>query len=409
MRRVATGLLVCAALVYAAAVALEPRYPWLYYVAATSEAAMVGAIADWFAVVALFRHPLGLRFIPHTAIVPRNKQRIAQGISEFIQQHFLSAPALVERIARLKPAHSLANWLATPANAEQLAAYAVRLISFGLGVLDDARLRRFLQEAISAKLRQADIAAAAAQLLDVLTEAGRHHELFDAALGTLDELLAREETRAMIAREVAANAPLVKAISDLLHLRLDERAALKIVDAAVRRIAQVRADRDHELRRRFDEFVAGFIARLKQDPATRSRVAQLRDEALASPSLARYLESLWDELREWLRADLARRPSQVHERLVRLAGRQGAELARDPAILEWVDAQILAAVPPLVAEHRAAIGRFIEEQVNGWQEEKLVVELERHLGPDLQYIRINGTLVGGLAGLAIAIATRLAQ
>jgi len=308
MRLLATGLLLLAALVYVTAAAFEQRYPWLFYVAAASEAAMIGAIADWFAVVALFRHPLNLRFIPHTAILPRNKARIAEGLSEFIQQNFLSSGAVVERIATLRPAHTLCAWLLKPQNAETLATYATRLLAYGLTAIDDERVRRFLQKAVTDTVRKADVAAAVAQVLDILTGNQRHHALLDEALAGLDDLLSREETRRFIAEEIAKSAPLLKSISDLLYLKLDERAARKIVDVVLNKISEVRQDRDHELRRRFDAFVARFIVRLKEDETTREKIHHLRDEALESPALGRYIGGLWEEFRIWLSTDLNRRP-----------------------------------------------------------------------------------------------------
>jgi uncharacterized membrane-anchored protein YjiN (DUF445 family) len=409
MKWLATGLLLLASAVYAAATAFEPRYAWLYYVSAAAEASMIGAIADWFAVVALLHHPLNLRFIPHTAIIPRNKQRIALGLSDFIQQNFLSAGAVVERIAQFRPAQTLCRWLLKPQNAEALATYGTRLMAYGLTLLDDERIRRWLQHSVASAARRADVAAGVAQVLDVLTENQRHHALLDEALAGLDEILSREETRRVIAAEVARNAPLLKTISDWLHLKLDERAALKIVDVAIAKIAEVRRDRDHELRRRFDAFVSGWIEKLKKDEKTRQIVHRLRDEALESPALAGYIGGLWGQFRDWLSADLTRRPSQVHEKTAALLHSFGARLEADPEVQQWIDAQIVTAVPPLVEEHRAAIGRFVEDQINSWQERRLVDELERHIGPDLQYIRINGTLVGGLAGLLIAALTQLAR
>ena len=407
MKLLAAGLLLAAAAVYAAATALQPRYPWLFYVARTAEAAMIGAIADWFAVVAMFHHPLGLRFIPHSAILPRNKARIAQGLSEFIQHNFLSSKAVVERLAALQPARTLCRWLLAPGNADALAGYAARFLAYGLGALDDQRVSRFLQTNVAALLRKADAAGAAAQVLDVLTEERRHHALLDAALAALDDLLARPETRRQIAAEVARSAPAyLKGLNELLHLKLDDQAALRIVEAALRKLSEIRRDRDHDLRKRFDAFVQGFVEKLKSDARTRDRVQRLRDELLDSPALAGYLGGLWLELRAWLGADLARRPSATHDRLAEMARGFGARLEADAAVRQWIDEQILAAAPALVEEHRAKFGRFIEDQINAWQEEKLVAELERHIGPDLQYIRINGTLVGGLAGLLIALATQ---
>jgi uncharacterized membrane-anchored protein YjiN (DUF445 family) len=407
MQWLATGLLLVAGLVYAGAAWLEPRHPWLFYVSATAEAAMIGAIADWFAVTALFRHPLNLRFIPHTAVIPRNKARIAAGLSGFLQQNFLSADAVVARIAAFRPARTLCGWLIQPHNAAMLAGYFARLLAYALSAVDDARVRGFLLRAVSQAARRADLAAALAQVLDVLTENARHHALLDEALAAVDDLLAREDTRRFIAREVAGSAPLLKYFSDLFHLKLDEKAALKIVDVALRKVSEVRQDRDHELRRRFDAFVARFVEKLKSDEATRAKVHRMRDEVLESAALANYVGGLWTEFRAWLSADLQGEPSTVRQRAQSVVVGFGQKLGADPDIQQWIDEQILAAIPALVEEHRARIGRFVEDQINAWQETRLVEELERHVGADLQYIRINGTIVGGLVGLAIAVATRL--
>jgi len=405
----ATGLLALAGVIYVAAQAYQPRYPWLYYVGITAEAAMVGAIADWFAVTALFHHPFGLRFIPHTAIIPRNKARIATGLSAFIQNNFLTSEAVVQRIRDFRPARTLYGWLLRAENAEAVATYVARLTAYGLNALDDERVRNYLQQTIARRLQHADVAGAAAQLLDVLTENKRHHELLDAALRALDEVLARADTQAYIAGEVAKSAPLLKWLSDWLQLKLDDRAALKIVEVAVKKISEVRRDQDHELRQRFDAFVHQFIEKLKSDDALRAKVHRLRDEALESPALGRYIGGLWSEFREWLAAEHDRRPASLHQRVTAMLESLGQTLRADREIQQWIDEQILRAAPALVEEYRAKIGRFIEDQIMGWQEEKLVVELERHIGPDLQYIRINGTLVGGLAGLIIAALTQLAR
>lgn len=207
----------------------------------------------------------------------------------------------------------------------------------------------------------------------------------------------------MVAAEVAKSLPfLLKTVSEALRLELDERAALKILDIAAAKIAEVRRDRGHELRQRFDAYVAGFVRRLKGDEATRARVHALRDEVLANPALGRYVEGLWEDFRAWLAADLHQSESTVRRRITEVVATFAAKLEQDAEVQRWLDEQILAAVPALVREHRAKIGRFVEDQINGWQESRLVQELERELGPDLQYIRINGTLVGGMAGLLIA-------
>src|SRR5256885_5210891 len=188
MKRRANGLLALAGVLYVAAQALEAQQPWLRWMSVIAEAAMVGAIADWFAVTALFHHPFGLRFIPHTAIIPRNKERIATWLSHFIETNFLTSAAVVQRIRDFQPARTLYGWLLRSENADAVATYVTRLTAYGLNAFDDERVRNYLAQTIARRLPSADVASAAAQLLDVLTENRRHHELLDAALRALDEV-----------------------------------------------------------------------------------------------------------------------------------------------------------------------------------------------------------------------------
>ncbi len=399
----ATGLLLLAALVYALATYLGPAVPGTPYVAAFCEAAMVGAMADWFAVVALFRHPMGLK-IPHTAILPGNKERIARGIAEFIQHNFLTAGAIVEKIAGIGPANRLREWLLRQENAETIAGLATRVIAFGMSAFDDARVRNFLHAAIASKLKEIDAAAAAGDVLDVLTENRRHHAVLDEVLRLVDEALAKPENRAQIARAVAAESALVDAVSKL-GWKLDDIIALKIANGVANTIEQVRKDPAHVLRVRFDEFIADFIRKLKGDEATRLKVNGLRDELIANPALANYVGELWREFRAWLGSDLADPQSRVHRAIVDMVRRLGEKLDADPGMQRWIDDQILRAVPPFVEENRAKIGRFIEDRINEWHRDKFVREFEREMGRDLQFIRINGTVVGGIVGLLIYTAS----
>jgi uncharacterized membrane-anchored protein YjiN (DUF445 family) len=399
----ATGLLVAVSVIFVVATLLTPRYPVLAYLAATCEAAMIGALADWFAVVALFRYPLGVP-LPHTAIIPKNKARIAQGLGEFIQEQFLSTPALLAKIREFDPATQLSSWLLKRENAGFIAGYAARALSYGVGALDDNRVRDFLQRTLTAKLATLDVATIAARLLDVMTENRRHHALLDQTLAAVRELLAREETREFLRKEIAAQMGIMKWVNQVIPL--DDKAAGRLLDAAIARLGEVLEDKDHALRHRFDELVGEYISRLKTDPATRAKVAQLRDELLDNPALGEYLAGLWSEFRAWLDADLARPESAIRARIAQFAGALGARIDADPGIKAWINEQVIAAAPPFVEEHRASFGRFIERQINEWQDATLVRELERNIGPDLQYIRINGTLVGGAAGLIIYSATR---
>lgn len=402
-KRAATGLLVAAGLLYVVATLFTPRYPLLAYLAATCEAAMVGALADWFAVVALFRHPLNIP-LPHTAILPKNKARIAQGLGEFIQEQFLSTPALVEKIREFDPARQLAGWLRHDENTVAVSRYVGGAVSYGVGALDDDRVRDFLHRTLAARLADLDAAALAAGVLEVLTENRRHHALLDQALAFIRDLLGREETRQFLRKEIAAQMPMLKWVNQIVHL--DEKAAARLLDVAILRLGEVLDDPDHALRRKFDAFVRTLIGDLRTDPATRTRVEQLRDDLLRNPALAHYLGGLWAELRAWLDADLARPDSVVRERIAAFASALGERIAADAGISAWINEQAVAIVPRIVEQHRVSAGRFIERQVNEWDDATLVRELERNIGPDLQYIRINGTLVGGAAGLLIYALTR---
>ena len=224
--------------------------------------------------------------------------------------------------------------------------------------------------------------------------------MLDEVLRLLDEAMAGEETRAYIAKAVAAESPLIDAIRRM-GWQLDETIARKIVNGVARTIEEVRNDPDHALRRRFDEFIAGYIDKLKRDDATRQKVRKIRDELIRNPALESYIGELWREFRSWLAGDLADPGSQVHGAIQGLVNSIGQKLDADPAIQRWIDEQILKAVPALVEQHKAAIGKFIEDRINEWHEDKFVTEIEREIGRDLQFIRINGTIVGGLVGLLI--------
>ena len=260
-----------------------------------------------------------------------------------------------------------------------------------------------LFRSLSAQLRRLDVSTFLARLLEILTANRRHHALLDQTIAALHELLSREETREFLRREIAAQMPMLRWVNQVVHL--DERAAAKLIEVALERLSEVLRDPDHELRHRFDTLVERFIRNLEQDPATRERVDALKEDLLANPKLADYVGSLWQDLRRWVEADLAHPGSTLRARLAQFARSLGTRLEADERMREWINESVIAGVPPLVAEHRGAVGRFIERQINDWQDATLVRELERHIGPDLQFIRINGTIVGGLVGVAIHAAS----
>jgi len=410
MKAIALGLLLLAAALYALAVHLLPGHPGWGYLAAFAEAAMVGAIADWFAVTALFRHPLGLP-IPHTAIIPRKQARLGRNLADFICTHFLATPQVMAKLEAFDAASRLAGWLRVPANAEALGRQLVGVARYGLNALRDERVRQFIQRSATRRLRELDLAHLAGQVLDMLTYERRHQAMLDELLAQLDALLQDEAVQQRIATGLSSEFSALRFRLFGKDIPLDEKAGQWSADKLVRRVSEligeISRDPQHELRGKFDGCLLRFVARLKDDPAFRLKGEQIREQLLAHPALAGYLRELWDELVDWLQADLAKPDSTIRRRLVRLCQRLGEALARDAAMRRWINDQLLEVAPLLVERHREDIRRYIAERVEKWNSDELVAQLEHNVGKDLQYIRINGTLVGGMVGLGLHVLTRL--
>lgn len=358
MQRIALALLCGAALLYALAIwrsDLSSAWSHWDYVAAFAEAAMVGAMADWFAVVALFRHPLGLP-IPHTAIIPSNKDRIGANLAGFICNNFLSTPQVLAKLGEFDAGRRMADWLARPANAEKIGGWAVSAARYGLTAFDDVRVRAFLGRAATAGLAKIDFSVLAGQALDALTADGRHQALLDDVLAQVARLIEGDEIQERLTEAIA------REVKTLRYVGLDQVAAKlatrKIIAAVARTLNEiaahphVEADADgmsttepHPLRQRFDRFMDDFIVRLKRDPAFRQRGEQIRAELMAHPALGNYLHSLWDELLAWLDADLANPQSTIARRIAKMATALGARLQSDEAIRRWLNEQIMAAAP----------------------------------------------------------------
>ncbi|WP_417791316.1 DUF445 domain-containing protein [Stutzerimonas xanthomarina] len=405
MKLVAGLLLLVAALLYIIATALEPRHPAWGYLASSAEAAMVGAIADWFAVTALFRHPLGLP-IPHTAIIPRSKARIGQNLSTFITTHFLSTPLVLAKLDALDIGGRLANWLRQPANAEAVGRQLTGMARFGVESLHDERVQAFVQAKLINRARKVDLAPVCGQVLEMLTRQGKHQAMLDEALTKIDALLQDDETRALVADAITAE------VRTLRYLGLGKAvggwSANKFVDGVSAVIAEVAGDPEHPLRERFDEHVGEYIDRLKHDPAYRLEVERIVAQLLEHPATTVYIQTLWHELTDWLQADLDRPDSRIGKRIVKLTQGLGDSLAADTAMRTWINEKLMASTPAMLERYRGQIGKYIAQRVENWESRELVEQMEQSVGKDLQYIRINGTLVGGLVGLVLHTLTQLA-
>ena len=405
MQLVALALLGAAALVYAAAVSLRGADPVWGYVAAFAEAAMVGAIADWFAVVALFRHPLGLP-IPHTAIIPSNKDRIGENLAAFICANFLSTEQVLAKLRELDPAARLAAWLADPRHAEALAEHVSATLAYVLGVLDDERVRSFFRATVTARLDQVDVSHFAGRLLDVLTAEQRHQDLLDGVLQQLARMLDDETIKAEVAEVVAAEVAYLRFVG--LDNVAGRYATEKMVAGVVRLVGEMGADPRHPLRLRFDDFVASFVERLKRDPELHLKGEAIKQQMLAHPALSGYLHGLWSQMVAWLQGDLAAPASTIRAQAGLATRSIGEKLQADDAMRGWINEQLRNAAPRWIERYREDIRRYIVARVADWNAAEMTRELERNIGRDLQFIRINGTLVGGLVGLAIYSATQWA-
>jgi uncharacterized membrane-anchored protein YjiN (DUF445 family) len=391
MRRIATGLLIAMIALLVAARLGQPAHPWLGFVRAFAEAATVGACADWFAVTALFRRPLGLP-IPHTAIVPRNKDRIGAGLGSFIETNFLSPELVEQKLRSLDIAGSAATWLAQPANAGFLAERIAAAIPASLRTIDDDQVGAFVEVVLLDQIRGIRLAPLAGRILSVLIANDHHHALFDALLDGAARFL--ERNRVVVREHVQRRSWW------WIPKYVDDKVADALLAGLQASLAEMRAP-DNDWRRQFEAGLAGLVAQLQDDPDTVARGERLKDDVVASPLMRDYLASVWRETKARVLADLAAPRSLTKTWLAGMLETIGTRIAADLAQQRVVDGWIVGLALTHVVPHRRALGGFIAGVVERWDARTFVAKLEAEVGPDLQYIRISGTVVGGLVGLVI--------
>jgi uncharacterized membrane-anchored protein YjiN (DUF445 family) len=365
---------------------------WLGYVQATAEASMVGGLADWFAVTALFRHPLGLP-IPHTAIIPERKEQFGATLGEFVQESFLSPEAIAQRVQAASVGSRVAAWLAEPANADRLAGHALDAAVAVADVLRDEEVHRVLEDVVRERIEAVAVAPTAGRALRAITEDGRHHEVVEAALHALDRFLDEHsvELRERFERESPWWLP--GAVEDRIFDRLLTGARAILSDAA--------ENPEHSLREPIDRRLRQLADDLESSPELRERGEQLKRDLLAQPQIRTWTASLWADAKAALRAQADDPTSQLRARLATAIQAAGVRLRDDPALLAKVDVTVENAVR-YVAEHfDGEIAALVSSTIDRWDAEETSQRLELLLGPDLQYIRINGTVVGGAAGLVL--------
>jgi len=373
------------------------------WVAAFAEAAMVGALADWFAVVALFRHPLGVP-IPHTAIIRNKKDAIAGNLADFIRDKFLASDTLIARLRTYDPAAHLAAYLMSGGNAAGLAQGVTRVLADSLDFIDDERVQQLLRGVLSNRIDSFDVATSGASILDALRNGNRHQAVLDDLLARCAAWLGTDEAQTRLAKAIddmcTKEYPLLSAFIPNRE-QFARGTGEKIVKRINAFIQEVNADPGHEVRYRFDTAVTGFIARLKSDPALRGKVEAVKREVVHNQAITDYARHLGSDLKEWLKRDLQLPQSQVRERIAAAVAGLGAALANNPGLKESVNEHLETLVLHYGDTLRSAISGHIAATMRQWEIDDYTTEIELSIGSDLQFIRMNGTLVGGVIGLLL--------
>lgn len=392
-RRRATALLAVVAAVFVATVAAGAEgSSVLGYVQATAEASLVGGLADWFAVVALFRHPLNVP-IPHTAVIPERKEQFGETLGEFIQSSFLTPDAVAERVRASGVGDRVASWLSDPANADKLAGHVLGGAVEVVDLLEDDTVHEVLHRLVRDRVESASIVPLVGRALGSLTKEGRHDEMVDAALTGIDRYL--DEQRHALQTRFRDQSPwwLPGAVEDRIFVRLLDGVRAVLDDMA--------HDRGHGLRRQLDARILEFVEELQTSAELRARGEQLTRDLLDRPELRTWVADIWSDAKSQLREQSVDPASELRQHLARAIASGGDRLRTEPALAVKIDDAAEAAARYVVDNFGGEIIELVSGTIARWDGHETADRLELLLGPDLQFIRINGTVVGGLAGLAL--------
>ncbi|MEU6385612.1 DUF445 domain-containing protein [Streptomyces bauhiniae] len=399
MKLTAAGLLLFVAVVYALATwaGHAGAGHWTGYVAAAAEAGMVGALADWFAVTALFRHPLGLP-IPHTAIIPTKKDQLGVSLGEFVGENFLSEDVVRQRLAAVGIGSRLGDWLAEPANADRVTAELATALRGALTVLRDSDVQAVVGEAITRRADAREIGPAVGKLLDRIVADGGHRRVVDLVVGRAHEWLERHRDDVMVAIEGGAPGWTPRFV--------DRKVGDRVYKELLRFVTEMREMPSHPARAALDRFLTDFASDLQSDTETRARVDRLKREVLARDEVQDLIASAWTAVRSMIVAAAEDEQSELRLRVRAGLLSLGRRLATEPKMQGKVDRWVEGAAVHVVTSYRKEITSLITETVAGWDAEHTTRKIEAHIGRDLQFIRINGTVVGSLAGLVIYTVSR---
>jgi uncharacterized membrane-anchored protein YjiN (DUF445 family) len=395
MRRIATALLGLMAMLFVVGIHLERSvHPHWGFLVAFAEAGMVGGLADWFAVTALFRHPLGIP-IPHTAIIPTNKERLGRTLASFLRSNFLRTGIVARKVRTMDVAGAMGRFLAQPSGGEgRMRMGASRLMGDVISALDEERLGGIAKTAVRTQLEKLDVAPLLGQLLGAMIKERRHLPLMDSMIGWASKTL--EANEPMIRQMVEERAGTI-----MRWTGLDDRLANAIVTGLEKMLGEMAADPDHPLRAKGEEGLEKLVRDLKKDADLQAKVNGWKAELLANPAMNKWIEGLWDQGRKAL-LKAARNPDAA------LAGsfgdaltKLGATLQEDAALKRQINRFARRAIVGTTENYGDNIVSLVSDTIGGWNASTITDRVENAVGSDLQFIRINGTLVGGLAGLVI--------
>ena len=395
MRLFATGMLVAMAGLFVVARQFGGTHPAWGYVLAFAEAGMVGGMADWFAVTALFRHPLGIP-IPHTAIIPENKDRIADTMAAFLQENFLTPQVVARRLHVTNIAAAAGGWLADPreSNGGRVRAGAAELLAQVLESLDPERLGGQVRGGLVRQLGKLEIAPLLGQLVETAIADRRHLAVIDSLVRWTG--LTLEDNEELVRELIHRRANAV-----LRWTGLDETLANSVLDGLYKLLAEVIVDPDHPLRAKIEEGLAKLAADLRSDPDLRARVERMKDELLANPAVSKWWQGVWERLRTGLLKRLRQNDAKIGSQFAEALAELGATLRDDPRMQRQVNRFARRTLVGVATRYGDQIVRLVSETVKRWDAKTVTARIEGAVGRDLQFIRINGTLVGGLVGVVI--------
>ena len=395
MKRVATGMLVAVAALFAVSKVYETQYPSLAWIRAFSEAAMVGGIADWFAVTALFRHPMGIP-IPHTAIVASRKDRIGKALGNFVQRNFLTRDVVASKLLNMKLGERAARWLAEPEHSHRLAQHVARGLSGAINVLRDDDVQTLVDRGVVSRLRTVQAAPLVARLFEMLTDDGRHHSLLNEGLRVVAKFV--DENDEMIRARVKKESPWW--VPGVVENRLQD----KVISSLEKTLNDVAVDPAHPLRQRYEEAVVNFVNSLRTNPDVIAKAEQIKLDLLAHPAVGEFSRSVWSDVKtrvtnyaERMASNAEAEPDQIEKWL----GNLGRAVLSDPELSAKVDGWVVELVTYAVEQARDEVAQLIASTVAAWDADATSRKIELQIGRDLQFIRINGTIVGGLVGVLL--------